>query len=56
VITPKKIEEWIQEVEERPNSAPIILQYISNRLRDLSDRNEQLLAENIALLSGKRFE
>ena len=56
MVTPKKIEEWIKEVEERPDSAPIILQYISNRLRDLTDRNEELLAENIALLSGKRVE
>jgi DNA gyrase/topoisomerase IV subunit A len=56
VITPKKIEEWIKEVDERPNSAPVILQYISNRLRDLTDRNEALLAENIALVSGKRVE
>lgn len=56
MITPEKIEEWIKEVEERPVSAPIILQYISNRLRDLTDRNEELLAENIALLSGKRVE
>jgi DNA gyrase/topoisomerase IV subunit A len=56
VINPKKIEEWIKEVEERPTSAPVILQYISNRLRDLTDRNEELLAENIALISGKRVE
>ena len=56
MITPKKIEEWIKEVEERPNSAPVILQYISNRLRDLTKRNEELLAENIALISGKRVE
>jgi DNA gyrase/topoisomerase IV subunit A len=56
VITPEKIEEWIKEVGERPASAPIILQYISNRLRELTDRNEELLAENIALISGKRVE
>jgi DNA gyrase/topoisomerase IV subunit A len=56
VITPEKIEEWIKEIGERPASAPIILQYISNRLRELTDRNEELLAENIALISGKRVE
>ena len=56
MISPKKIEEWIKEVEERPTSASIILQYISNRLRDLSARNEELLVENIALVSGKRVE
>lgn len=56
MITPEKVEEWIKEVEERPSSAPLIIQYIANRLRDLSNRNEDLLAENIALLSGKRVE
>jgi DNA gyrase/topoisomerase IV subunit A len=56
VITSKKIEEWIKELEERPDSAPIIIQYIVNRLRELSDRNEELLEENIALLNGKRVQ
>jgi hypothetical protein len=56
VITPDKIEAWIKEVEERPASAPLILQYIANRLRDLSNRNEELLSENIALMTGKRVE
>jgi len=54
MITPEKIEEWIKEIQARPVSAPIILQYIANRLRDLTERNEQLLTENLALLSGKR--
>ncbi len=56
MITPEKIEEWLKEIEERPTSAPIILQYISNRLRDLTSRNEELLDENIALTSEKRVE
>lgn len=56
MITPEKVEEWLKEVEQRPTSAAIIIQYISNRLRDLSSRNEALLAENIALLSGKKVE
>jgi DNA gyrase/topoisomerase IV subunit A len=56
VITPDKIEEWLKEIEDRPTSAPIILQYISNRLRDLTSRNEELLDENIALTSEKRVE
>jgi DNA gyrase/topoisomerase IV subunit A len=52
----EKIEEWVQEVEARPGSAPNILRYISRRLRDLSERNEELLAENILLRSGKKVE
>ena len=56
MITPDKIEAWIKEVEERPASAPLILQYIANRLRDLTARNEELLAENISLMTGKRVE
>jgi DNA gyrase/topoisomerase IV subunit A len=51
-----KIEQWIKEIEERPSSAPLILQYISNRLRELTARNEELLAEVIALQSGNRVE
>ena len=56
MITSNKIEEWIKEVKARPDSAPLIIQYIANRLRDLSDRNEELLEENIALLNGKRVQ
>ena len=56
MISSEKIAEWIQEVQERPTSAPVIIQYISNRLRHLAERNEELLAENIALQSGKRVE
>jgi hypothetical protein len=56
MITPEKIEEWIKEAEARPASAPLIIQFIANRLRELAGRNEELLAENIALLTGKRVE
>lgn len=56
MITTEKIEEWIKEVEERPSSAPLILRYIANRLRDLSERNEELLVENIALRTRERVE
>ena len=56
IISAEKIEEWIKEVKARPESAPLIIQYIGSRLRELSDRNETLLAENIALQSGKRVE
>lgn len=56
MITTEKIEEWLRELEERPSSAPIILQFIANRLRDLSERNEELLAEIIQLRLDKKVE
>ncbi len=56
MITPNQIDEWVHEVEERPASAPLIIQYIAGRLRDLTKRNEELLAENIALHSGRKVE
>lgn len=52
----KKIEEWIKEIEERPSSAPLILNYIAGRLQELTNRNEELLAEVIALQSGNKVE
>jgi DNA gyrase/topoisomerase IV subunit A len=56
MITPEKIEEWIKEVEQRPGSAPIIMQYLAHRLQELTAQNEKLLAENILLETGKRVE
>jgi DNA gyrase/topoisomerase IV subunit A len=56
LISQDQIEEWIREVEERPASGALIVRFISNRLRDLTLRNEDLLAENIALRSNKRVE
>ncbi len=56
MITQEQIEEWIHEVEERPASAPIILQFISQRLYDLVRRNGELLDENILLRTGKKVE
>jgi DNA gyrase/topoisomerase IV subunit A len=56
MITPEKIEDWLKEVEQRPESAPLIIQFIANRLRDLSTWNESLRAENIALIKGNRVE
>ncbi len=56
MISPEKIEEWLQEVAERPQSAQLIIQFISNRLQDLTTRNEELLAENIALMTDKRVD
>lgn len=54
MITPGKVEEWIREVEQRPESAATLIREIALRLRELTDQNEALLAENIALQSGKR--
>ena len=51
-----KIDEWIQEAETRPASALMILKLVANRLRDLTERNEQLLAENISLQDGTRVQ
>lgn len=56
MITPEKIEEWLKEAEERPTSAVVILQYLANRVRDLTGRNEELRAENLALRTEKRVE
>ena len=52
----EKIEAWIQEVAARPQSAPLIIQFIANRLNELSKWNEDLRAENIALRTGERVK
>src|SRR5512147_2343947 len=52
----KKIDEWMKEVEDRPESAVTIVRLVVRRLRELSERNEELLAENIALQNGSRVE
>jgi DNA gyrase/topoisomerase IV subunit A len=54
VFQPEKIEEWIQEIKERPSSAPLVIQYIASRLQDLSEWNEKLRTENLELRSGHR--
>ena len=51
-----KIDEWIKEPETRPESALLIVKLIAKRLRELTERNEELLAENIALHNGTRVE
>ncbi len=51
-----KIEEWMKEAEERPKSAVTIVRLIARRLRELTERDEELLAENIALQNGTRVE
>ncbi len=52
----QKIDEWIKEAEARPESALTLLRLIAGRLRELTERNEELLAENIALENGTRVE
>ena len=56
MISPDKIEEWIKEAQERPESASLIIQHIANRLRDLTNQNEVLKTDNIALQSGERVQ
>jgi DNA gyrase/topoisomerase IV subunit A len=51
-----KIDEWIKEVETRPSSALMILKLIAGRMRDLTERNEELMAENIVLQNGTRVQ
>jgi hypothetical protein len=51
-----KIDEWIKEAETRPESASLIVKLIAKRLHELTARNEELLAENIALQNGTRVE
>jgi DNA gyrase/topoisomerase IV subunit A len=52
----QKIDEWMKEAETRPESAVTIVKLVSQRLRELAERNEELLAENIALQNGTRVE
>ena len=52
----QKIDEWIKEAEARPESALTLLRLIAGRLRELTERDEELLAENIALENGTRVE
>ena len=51
-----KIDEWIKEAEARPQSAVTIVKLAAKRMRELTERNEELLAENIALQNGTRVE
>ncbi len=51
-----KIDEWMKEAETRPESAVTIVRLIARRLRELTERNEELLAENIALQNGTRVD
>lgn len=51
-----KIDEWMKEAEARPESAVTIVRLAAKRLRELTERNEELLTENIALQNGTRVE
>jgi len=51
-----RIDEWMKEVEERPESAITIVRLVLKRLRELTQSSEELLAENIALENGSRVE
>src|SRR5512134_955064 len=51
-----KIDEWMKEAEARPESAVTIVKLVARRLRELMERNEELLTENIALQNGTRVE
>jgi hypothetical protein len=51
-----KIDEWMREAETRPESAVMIVKLVAKRLRELTERNEELLTENIALQNGTRVE
>ena len=52
----RKIDEWMKEAEARPESAVMIVKLVAKRLRELTERNEELLTENIALQNGTRVE
>lgn len=56
MISADKIDEWLKEVEERPDSAALIIRYLANRLSELATRNEELLDDNIALRTNRRVE
>src|SRR5215216_7068072 len=51
-----KIDEWMKEAEARPQSAVMIVKLVAKRLHELTERNEELLTENIALQNGTRVE
>src|SRR5512141_850164 len=51
-----KIDEWMKEAEARPETAVMIVRLVAKRLSELTQRNEELLAENIALQNGTRVE
>lgn len=55
MISQEKIEAWVQEAMERPESAAQIIQQIARRLTELTARTESLQAENLLLKSGEKI-
>jgi hypothetical protein len=49
VFLPNKIDEWMKKAEERPQSAVTTVRLIAKRLRELTERDEELLAETTAV-------
>lgn len=56
MTTRSSLEDWIREIDERPESAPSIIRAIANRLIELEKSNETLQAENIALKIENKVE
>jgi len=56
LTTRSSLEDWIREIDERPESAPSIIRAIANRLIELEKSNETLQAENIALKIENKVE
>ncbi len=56
MIKPNKIQEWIQEIEERPLAAPFLVRTLSARLLELDEINESLRAENLTLRTDKKIQ
>ena len=54
--TSRQVDDWLREIEARPASAAAIIRLIASRLGELEEQNQDLLAENILLRSGKTAE
>jgi DNA gyrase/topoisomerase IV subunit A len=52
LINQISVGEWIREVTERPESAPLIIREIAQRLIELDKLNEKLRTENLELSTG----
>ena len=50
-----KIDEWMKEAEERPESAVMIVRLIARRVRELTEPDKELLAKNIALQMARAW-
>ena len=56
MINQADVGEWIREVTERPESAPLIIQEVARRLVELEKLNEKLRTENLALSTKHRIQ